>query len=393
MTGTVKPGDLAPLEEERDFLLRSLDDLEREYEAGDIDEADYRSLRDDYTARAATILRTLQATRARPEATPVPRPARRSNALLWVVGTLLFATIAGIAVAFTAGRRNDGDFATGEGARGAAELMAQAEQRMGANDPEGAVELYTKALAESPGNVQALTYRGWIQFQTGELEKGRADIDEAVRVDPNYPDAHVFRAVILLRDKRYDEAAAEYAKIQIDTAPPIVKDLVEGFKVRERILAGRVAAKLLPSPPPLASSGFTADEVRVAAETMAEVDPAAVGDAIKLLTTVIDAAPRDGKARASFGWILGRSSQGVPPEQSAQLLDRARKELDLAIQIDASYPYARVYRSFVAFAQNKPADAESDLQAFDALSDKPRDLLALIEQQGLRRAIAQALGK
>jgi hypothetical protein len=33
----------APLEEQRDFLLRSLDDLEREHDAGDIDETDYEA--------------------------------------------------------------------------------------------------------------------------------------------------------------------------------------------------------------------------------------------------------------------------------------------------------------------------------------------------------------
>ena len=37
------PDELAALEEQRDFLLRSLDDLEREHDAGDIDEHDYQT--------------------------------------------------------------------------------------------------------------------------------------------------------------------------------------------------------------------------------------------------------------------------------------------------------------------------------------------------------------
>ena len=52
---------MSALEEERDFLLRSLDDLEREREAGDLDDADYATLKDDYTARAAGVLRALAA--------------------------------------------------------------------------------------------------------------------------------------------------------------------------------------------------------------------------------------------------------------------------------------------------------------------------------------------
>lgn len=49
-----------PLEEEREFFLRSLRDLEEEWAAGDIDEVDYRALRDDYTARAAEVIRRLE---------------------------------------------------------------------------------------------------------------------------------------------------------------------------------------------------------------------------------------------------------------------------------------------------------------------------------------------
>ena len=40
-------------EETTEFLLQSLRDLEREREAGDIDDDDYRALHDDYTVRAA----------------------------------------------------------------------------------------------------------------------------------------------------------------------------------------------------------------------------------------------------------------------------------------------------------------------------------------------------
>ena len=51
-TGRTAPGggtrnldeaQLALLEEEREFLLRSLDDLDAEYAAGDVDEVDYQA--------------------------------------------------------------------------------------------------------------------------------------------------------------------------------------------------------------------------------------------------------------------------------------------------------------------------------------------------------------
>ena len=55
----MNPDDLAELEEERRFLLTSIRDLEREHEAGDVDEHDFTTLRDGYVARAAAVLLSL----------------------------------------------------------------------------------------------------------------------------------------------------------------------------------------------------------------------------------------------------------------------------------------------------------------------------------------------
>src|SRR5262249_38766367 len=52
--------DRARLEAERDVLLKSLDDLEAEHAAGGIDDESYQTLRDDYTARAAAVIRALR---------------------------------------------------------------------------------------------------------------------------------------------------------------------------------------------------------------------------------------------------------------------------------------------------------------------------------------------
>jgi hypothetical protein len=47
------------LEDERSFLLSSLEDLDREYEAGDLSDQDHEMLRDGYIARAAEVIRAL----------------------------------------------------------------------------------------------------------------------------------------------------------------------------------------------------------------------------------------------------------------------------------------------------------------------------------------------
>src|SRR5438045_1411526 len=53
--------DRDAVEAERDFLLRSLDDLDAERAEGNIDNGTYQTLHDDYTARAAAAIRSLDA--------------------------------------------------------------------------------------------------------------------------------------------------------------------------------------------------------------------------------------------------------------------------------------------------------------------------------------------
>ena len=64
MTRPTDPDRLAALEEEQRFLLRSLADLEREHDVGDVDDVDYLALKDGYTVRAAATLRAVEAGRS-----------------------------------------------------------------------------------------------------------------------------------------------------------------------------------------------------------------------------------------------------------------------------------------------------------------------------------------
>ena len=78
MAEQLDPERRRQLEDERDFLLQSLDDLELEHESGGIDDESYAELHDDYTARAAAVIRTLRdGVDVRPRARPAPERTRR----------------------------------------------------------------------------------------------------------------------------------------------------------------------------------------------------------------------------------------------------------------------------------------------------------------------------
>lgn len=233
MTTTVREltvDDLAVLEEEREFLLRSLQDLDDEHEAGDVDEHDYLALRDDYTARAARVIRAIEQHRAR-EAEPEPRSIRRRR-LAVVAGIVAFGLLAGVLVADAAGRREPGDTATGD-------IRETSRSRIddaiglaspGSEDYEGAIAELDDVLATSPDNVEALTWKGWFQHLSGRSDKGLSTLVTATETDDTFPATHAFLAIIVARLGRPDYAAAELEKLDALDPPAQILVMVENLR-------------------------------------------------------------------------------------------------------------------------------------------------------------------
>src|SRR6476659_2868910 len=98
------------LERERDFLLRSLDDLERERDKGTIDDESYERLHDDYTARAAEVIRAL---RDGVDARPAAQPISKRRRVVTIVGIVAFGAIAAAVLAAAVGSRLQGGTSSG----------------------------------------------------------------------------------------------------------------------------------------------------------------------------------------------------------------------------------------------------------------------------------------
>lgn len=220
------------LESERDFLLRSLDDLDAERAAGGIDEESYERLHDDYTARAAAAIRALRdGVDARPKAEPLSW--RRRLVIGGAIGG--FALVAAVSLAAALGVRLPGELASGNepldrsGGEAAADrratLEATVEERPddvgarlalarfleGGGDLVGALRQYDEVIALDPDNADALAQSGRVLYLTAEQVPGtqqaadlvaaaRDRLDRAVAADPDYPDARFFRAVVLAEE-------------------------------------------------------------------------------------------------------------------------------------------------------------------------------------------------
>lgn len=246
------PRTLVELEEERAFLLASLEDLERERAAGDVDDADYRRLRDAYTARAAAVLRAIDSARAAtPEAGPdagagaaeghtaaadsAPAPPggvrRRRTAPRRALGVLAVAGVAALAgalVASSAGERLPGDPSSGSiTPTGTSADLERARRLSGEGRTLDAIKAYDAVLRREPRQPEALAYRGWLLRLAGRsannrelVDRGLAFVQRAVAADPTYPDARFFLGAILWQDRNDPAGAVREFRAFLANDPP-----------------------------------------------------------------------------------------------------------------------------------------------------------------------------
>jgi tetratricopeptide (TPR) repeat protein len=218
---------------EREFLLRSLEDLEREHEAGDLDDVDYAALKDDYTARAAAVLRSERTS-------PTPPRRRSSRGVIAIAGVVAFAVVAGLLVAQASGRRDEGDTVTGSVSQSVTEKLNEAGRCFSEGDADCAIELYDEVLVDQPTNAEALTYKGWAQYALlGDAEAALATLIEAASANRDYPDVHAFLAIVFFRNGLLQQASNELDRLDALDPPPDLVAQIEGL--REQVDAALAA--------------------------------------------------------------------------------------------------------------------------------------------------------
>ena len=235
------PDTLAALEEELAMQLRSLDDLDRELEAGDLDPDDHRTLRDDYTVRVADTMRRLDRQRALAD-----DRGRRISPLV-VVALVVFAGAAGVLLARSLGERGVNDILTGEIAS-TRQRVFDCQELAADGQIADALRCLDDVLLQDPDSPQALAYRGWYLILTTSsieadgdpeqaadlLDSGLGYLDRAVGADPDFPDARAFRAVVYDRLGRSRDACDEVAALVALEPPPFFVQQTQPIVERNR---------------------------------------------------------------------------------------------------------------------------------------------------------------
>ena len=226
--GPADPSDARwRLEDERAFLQRSVDDADRELQAGDLSAEDHAVLVVRDATRLAEVdaeLAALEPATALEEPKPAaPEGAGRRPLPGWrragiAVSCLMIALGAVILVVHFVQARQPGQAPSGSVTVSQAQLIEQQLQQALVLNNRGqtrqALVLYDKVLSEDPSNPAALAYAGWLQWNVGtsahvsSLQRiGRAEIERAVHLAPSYGQGHLFDGLVL-ENQDHDHAAA-----------------------------------------------------------------------------------------------------------------------------------------------------------------------------------------
>ncbi|HVB91922.1 MAG TPA: hypothetical protein VND70_07455 [Acidimicrobiales bacterium] len=240
------------LEDERDFLQRSLLDAEREHAAGDLSEADRTVLVTRDRTRLTEVEAELAALGPAPGRTahnePVsppgapPMPGWRRLAI--AAACFLIATGAVILVTHARQARQPGQAPSGSITLSQAALianqLAQAQKLSDQHQTLAALKLYDMVLSEDPANPAAMAGAGWLKWNTGYTAHvasltadGRREVERAVQASPSYYAAHLFLGLILEnQDDNHTGAVTQFNDFVIDDPPAyvmlIAAPLVEG---------------------------------------------------------------------------------------------------------------------------------------------------------------------
>ncbi len=245
----MSPPDRAALVDQREFLERSIDDLDSELAAGALDGEDHAALVARYAARLAAVDAALDelsvaegppavaGTAVAGDAEPV-RAAEMSNWRRRIGGrrarrrlgwgaAVCFSIAAALLVSAYAGLRLPGEGVSGSTTVSTAQQLQETLAQAAVLGSEGhvseAVRLYDQVLATDPDQPVALAYGGWLVRLAGlarhdalVVAAGDGSIAKAVGVAPSYPDAHALEAVALFADRQ--DAGASVSQFRLALA-------------------------------------------------------------------------------------------------------------------------------------------------------------------------------
>ena len=350
------------MDEEREFWLESLDDLDDELAAGDLEPEDHRTLSRSYTRKAAEALRGDQGKSDASE-------GRGRGKLIAVVAALVvLGVVAGVFLARAVGSRHSGDTITGNDAvTSVPGLLRNAEESAAAGDLAEAIAIYDRVLERSPSNPTALAYKGWFLALEGREAEAADVLADAVVAAPDYPDARAFRAILLYRTGDCFGAAGELAAFDASDPPEFISQLVETQGLRTNIALCQIVLQAQDQFRTLTDLGLAADDAVAGARALWDPTTPNQGDpalALRVYEAVLADRPDHPGALTYSGVMLTQTGL------EDQIAEGARR-LNQAVAAAPNNPEARLWRAWLAIGLGLTDQAIADLDHLDTLNPSP----------------------
>ncbi len=249
-----RPDERWFLTDQREFLLRSLEDARREHEAGDLSDEDHAVLVARDSARLAEVDADLAALgpatasarppeaegaeppvgEAAPDATVTRGPMPRWRKLAIAACCLLIVLGAGLLLTHFLQSAQPGQPLSGSITQSQQQqieqLLDRALEANNRGDVGSALNLYDQVLSEDPSDPNALAYAGYLQWNIGSkshvanlVKIGRAEIEKAVHVAPSNPEGHLFYGLVLANQDHDDAGAVEQFNDYLADGPPVAQ--------------------------------------------------------------------------------------------------------------------------------------------------------------------------
>ncbi len=259
----------AALEERRQAAMNSLDEIEADYEAGNLSQADYESLRHRYEGEVAHLARQVSEMESAPDEPAADvetvlggRSSWLTPAVGWTAGTVAFVALAWVVMSQALSPRSAGDTMTGSlpgrGVESSAgvpiadvdpERLAALEAMVAENpnDVEALVALghlylrlqrndelaavTQRALELDPDNPEALTHMGMLLFSMQHPEGVMPSFDRALAVDPDFPEALFLKGMVSFMRQDYAAAVGAWEHylevVPTEEVPPRLLPMLE----------------------------------------------------------------------------------------------------------------------------------------------------------------------
>ena len=310
------------VENEKYFLLKSLNDLDDELAKGDISQNDYLQLTRRYKRRLITL------NIRKPSSSQKPKLQNPTKTWLTVVFLIAVAIISGLAISNFSGERSASETLTGSIRKSTVTKLQEAQQLLSDSKtwPQ-AIEIYEEVLEEQPSNVEAITYRAWLRYRQGAASEPLIEEWNEVRLlNPEFADAIVFLTIALSDEGRFSEALSQLKELKEIEVAPQLQSVLDSQGLIGKVYAEAKYDLLQESNQP--GLGLLEMDIDIALESanylLQSDKPQRSVSVLKLFRAVLYEEPSNPEALSREALLLAQTGDGA-------LFERAINQINFAV--------------------------------------------------------------